>query len=78
MWAVEICDKYKASLPKVDEIHGWNAEIDEINVYKNHHNFELKALRGGMNVIETTNYNYDAEISVNTVHGCQIMIKTLL
>ena len=29
-----MCDKYKASLPKVDEICGWIADIDEINVYK--------------------------------------------
>ena len=27
---------------------------------------------------ETTNYSYDAEFSVNIVHGCQIMIKILL
>ena len=78
MWGAKICDKYKASLPKVDEIHGWIAKIDEINVYKNHSIFELKALRGGMNVTETTNYNYDAEFSVNIVHGCRIMIKILL
>ena len=26
-----MCDKYKASLPKVDEIHEQIAEIDEIN-----------------------------------------------
>ena len=31
--------------------------------------FELKALRGGMDVTETTNYSYDAEFSVNIVHG---------
>ena len=45
---------------------------------KNHNIFELKALRGGMNVTETTNYSYDAEFSVNIVHGCRIMIKVLL
>ena len=45
---------------------------------KNHNIFELKALRGGMNVTETTNYNYDAEFFVNIVHGCRIMIKILL
>ena len=32
--SAEICDKYKASLPKVDETPWWIAEIDEINVYK--------------------------------------------
>ena len=44
----------------------------------NHSIFELKALRGGMNVPVTTNYNHDAEFSVNIVHGCRIMIKILL
>ena len=39
-------------MPKVDEIHRWIVEIDEINVYKNHSIFELKALRGRMNVTE--------------------------
>ena len=78
MWGAEICDKYKASLPKVDEIHGWIAETVEVNVYKNHNIFELKALRGGMNVTETTNYSYDAEFFVNIVHGCRIIIKILL
>ena len=71
-------DYDKASLSKVDEIYGWIAKIDEINVYKHHNIFELKALRRGMNVTETTNYNYDAEFSVNIVHGCWIMIKILL
>ena len=46
-----------------------------MNVYKNHSIFELKAFRGGMNVTETTNYSYDADIFVNIVHGCRIMIK---
>ena len=64
MWGAKICDKYKASLPKVDEIHEWIAEINEINVYKNHNIFELEALREGMNVTETTNYSYDAKFSV--------------
>ena len=31
-----------------------------------------------MHVTETTNYSYDAEFSVNTFHGCRIMIKILL
>ena len=61
LWDAEICDKYKASVPKVDEIHEWITEIDEINVYKNHSIFELKVLRGGMDVTETTNYSYDAD-----------------
>ena len=34
-----MCDKYKASLPKVDEIPKWIAKIDEINVYKKSHYF---------------------------------------
>ena len=46
------------------------AETVEINVYKNQSIFELKALRGGMNVTETTNYSYDAKFFVNIVHGC--------
>ena len=78
MWGAEICDKYKASLSKVDEIHEWIAEIDEINVYINHNIFEFKALRRGMNVTDATNYSYDAQFSVNIVHGCRIMIKILL
>ena len=36
--------------PKLMKVHEWIAKIDEINVYKNHNIFELKALRGGMNV----------------------------
>ena len=55
-----------------------NYRIDEINVYKNHNIFELKALKGGMNVTETTNYIYDAEFSIKIVHGCRIMIKIVL
>ena len=39
---------------------------------------KLKALRGGMTVLESTNYSYDAKISVHIVHGCRIMIKILL
>ena len=39
-------------------------------VYKNHIIFEFKALRGGMNVTEITNYSYDAKLSVHIVHGC--------
>ena len=31
-----------------------------------------------MNVTLTTNYNYDSKFSVNTIHGCRIMIKILL
>ena len=31
-----------------------------------------------MNVTKITNYSYDAEFSVNTVHGCRIMIEILL
>ena len=78
MWGAEICDEYKASLSKVDEVHGWIVEIDEINVYKNHSIFELMALRGRMIVTKTTNYSYDANFFVNIVHGCRIMIKVLL
>ena len=68
------CDKYKTSLAQ----NGWIAEIDEIHVYKNHNILELKALRGGMNVTETTHYNCDAEFFMYTIHGCRMMIKILL
>ena len=78
LWGAKICDKYKASLSKVDKIHGWIVKINEINVYKNHNIFELRALREEMNETETTNYSYDAEFFVNTVHGCRIMIKIFL
>ena len=35
---------------KVDEIRGWIAKIDEINVIKKQNILKLKALRGYMNV----------------------------
>ena len=30
-WGAEICDNYKVSLPKANEIHEWIVKIDEIN-----------------------------------------------
>ena len=53
------------------------AEIDEL-FHESILSTKITALRGGMNVTKSTNYSYDAEGSVNTVHGCRILIKILL